>query len=221
MDRLLASDLTVAGYGLREGIALRSVTDEAPSVEQVQQAAIAALGARFSADDPRRASRRAALTNRLLATLAPGLSAEASLAATVAASLLDVGASIDYYRRHTHTARIVCDANLDGYSHRTLALAGAAAYAVGEREASVKAFAPLLGVADLPVVERIAAAVALADALVRYGSGDPESSSFERTNGHAVLAAPLVDAWPVDAPVRRAERAFGVSFDIGSTARVS
>jgi exopolyphosphatase/guanosine-5'-triphosphate,3'-diphosphate pyrophosphatase len=221
MDRLLASDLTVAGYGLREGIALRSVTQEAPSIDQVQQAAIAALAGRFSAEDPQRANRRAALTRKLLATLAPGLSAEASLAASSAASLLDVGASIDYYRRHAHTARIVCDANLDGYSHRTLALVAAAAYAVGEREASVKAFAPLLGVADLPVVERMAAAVALADAVVRYGSGDPETSPLERTNGHAVLAAPLVDAWPLDAPVRRAERAFGVSFEFGDTARVS
>jgi len=39
MDCLLASDLTVAGYGLREGIALHSVTDEAASVDDVQAAA--------------------------------------------------------------------------------------------------------------------------------------------------------------------------------------
>ena len=47
MDRLLASDLTVAGYGLREGIALRSVSDEAAMVDEVQRASLASVGARF------------------------------------------------------------------------------------------------------------------------------------------------------------------------------
>jgi exopolyphosphatase / guanosine-5'-triphosphate,3'-diphosphate pyrophosphatase len=220
MDRLLASDLTVAGYGLREGIALRSVTDEAAAIEQVQGAAVAGLGAQFAAYDPERAERRADVTRKLLATLAPGLSTEAALAAAGAARLLDIGASIDHYRRHAHAARIVCDANLDGYSHRTLALMAAALYAVGEREASIKGYGPLLSVADQPVVEQIAAGVALADALVRYGSGDPEASSLERSNGHVVLATSVMDAWPVEAHARRAERAFGIDLRLGDIAPV-
>jgi len=132
-------------------------------------------------------------------------------AATAAARLLDIGASIDHYRRHEHSARIVCDANLDGYSHRTLALIAAALYAVGEREATVKGYAPLLGAADQPTVEQIAAGVALADALVRYGSVDPETISLERSNSHMVLAAPVLDEWPLEAPTRRAEQAFGAT----------
>ena len=87
--------------------------------------------------------------------------------------------------------------------------------AVGEREASVKAWAPLLGPVDLPVVEQIAAAVALGDALVRYGSADLDATSFERSNGHVALVTPVVDAWPLEAPTRRAERAFGLSLDVG------
>src|SRR5437879_1999114 len=66
MDRLLAADFTVAGYGLREGIALRSVTDEAARVDQVQQAAVSALGEQFGAHDPQRAKKRAAVTRKLL-----------------------------------------------------------------------------------------------------------------------------------------------------------
>jgi exopolyphosphatase/guanosine-5'-triphosphate,3'-diphosphate pyrophosphatase len=219
MDRLLASDLTVAGYGLREGIALRSVTTEPASVEQVQHAAVTALGTKFTVDahNEERAKRRTVVALELLGRLAPQLSTEALLAASGAARLLDIGASIDYYRRHAHAARIVCDANLDGYSHRTVALMAAAIYAVGERDANVKAYAPLLSSVDLRVVEQIAAGVALADALVRYGSGDPESSPLERTDGHVVLATPLLDAWPLEAPARRAERAFGVSFKFGGT----
>ncbi|MGI8411491.1 MAG: hypothetical protein ACR2LV_02265, partial [Solirubrobacteraceae bacterium] len=114
MDRLLAPDLTVAGYGLREGIALRSVSLQAASVAEVQGASVAALGSRFASWDAQRADRRVVLVERLLAAALPGLSAEVALAATCAARLLDIGASIDYYRRNAHTARIVADANLDG-----------------------------------------------------------------------------------------------------------
>jgi exopolyphosphatase/guanosine-5'-triphosphate,3'-diphosphate pyrophosphatase len=211
MDRLLASELTVAGYGLREGVALNCVTDEVASIEQVQQVAVTALSDHFTAYDGSRAEHRAALTRRLIAQLRPGVSGEVLLAATAAARLLDIGASIDHYRRHEHSARIVCDANLDGYTHRTLALIAAAIYAVGEREATLKGYAPLLGAADLQVVEQIAAGVALADALVRYGSVDPETIALERSNSHVVLASPVVDEWPLEAPTQRAERAFGTS----------
>jgi exopolyphosphatase / guanosine-5'-triphosphate,3'-diphosphate pyrophosphatase len=219
MDRLLASELTVAGYGLREGIALRSVSDEPAMVNEVQSASVAAVGGRFTSWDGRRAECRAALSERLLAAVAPGLAPEAGLAAACAARLLDIGVSIDYYRRHAHSARIVSDANLDGYSHRTLALVASALLAVGERDASVKGWTPLLVSADQQVVEQIAAAVGLADALVRYGSADLDAAVFERRNGHVTLGAPVVDTWPLEAPTRRAERAFGLSLEVGAVDR--
>jgi exopolyphosphatase/pppGpp-phosphohydrolase len=209
MDRLLASELTVAGYGLREGIALNSVTDEVASIDQVQSVALAGLGDRFTAHDPIRAEQRTTVARRIMSQFRPGASAEVRLALTAAARLLDIGASIDYYRRHAHSARIVCDANLDGYSHRALALVAASIYAVGEREPSIKPYTPLLSAADEPIVEQISAALGLADALVRYGSVDPERIALERSNGHVVLATRVLDAWPLEAPTRRAERAFG------------
>jgi exopolyphosphatase / guanosine-5'-triphosphate,3'-diphosphate pyrophosphatase len=219
MDRLLAPHLTVAGYGLREGIVLRSLGDETPSVDEVQRAAVEAVGTRFASFEHGRAEGRARLVERLLVLLRPGVSAETTGAAACAARLLDIGASIDYYRRAAHSARIVSDANLDGYSHRSLALVAAALLAVGEREASVKGWNPLLAAADQPVLEQIAAAVALADALVRYGSADLDDSPLYRANGRVTLAAPVVDAWPLEAPIRRAERAFGLSFVVGDSPR--
>jgi exopolyphosphatase/guanosine-5'-triphosphate,3'-diphosphate pyrophosphatase len=221
MDRLLAADLTVAGYGLREGIALHSVADEAAEIDQVQRASVAGLGEQFGTHDATRAKQRTSVTRKMLERLAPGLSSEAMLAATAAAQLLDIGASIDHYRRHAHAARIVCDANLDGYSHRTVALIAAALYAVGEREATIKGYAPLLRLADQPIVEQIAAGVALADAVVRYGSADPEAASLERSNGHVLLASSVVDTWPLAAHARRAERAFGVTLKLGDTVAVA
>ena len=221
MDRLLATDFTVAGYGLREGIALRSVSDEAAPVSDVQRAAVLSLGGRFTSWDASAAERRVALLERLLAVVAPGLSVEARSAATCAARLLNIGASIDYYRRHAHSARIVADANLDGYSHRTVALVAAAVLGVGEREASVKGYGPLLGPADQPVIEQLAAAVGLADALVRYGSAGIEHVFPERSNGHVTLATSVVDAWALEAPTGRAERAFGLSLELGAAARAT
>jgi exopolyphosphatase/guanosine-5'-triphosphate,3'-diphosphate pyrophosphatase len=221
MDRLLAPELNVAGYGLREGFALRSETHDPVSIEQVQHASVHALGQQFGTHDASVAERRASLTRKVLHSLAPGLSSEAMLAAMAAARLLDIGASIDHYRRHAHAARIACDANLDGYSHRVVALTAAALYAVGEREATVKGYAPLLRLADQPTVEQIAAGVALADALVRYGSADAEAASVERSNGHVLLASSVVDAWPLEPHTRRAERAFGVSVKLGGTVAVA
>jgi len=221
MDRLLAADFTVAGYGLREGIALRSVTEEVAPVAEVQRASVQSLGARFTTWDADAAERRAAVLEQLLTVFAPGFSSEALLAALTAARLLDIGASIDYYRRHAHSARIVADANLDGYSHRTLALISASVLAVGEREASVKAYAALLSAADQPVVEQIAAAVGLADALVRYGSADVNHALPERRNGRVSLATSVVDAWPLEAPTSRAERAFGLTLELGAAARAA
>jgi exopolyphosphatase/guanosine-5'-triphosphate,3'-diphosphate pyrophosphatase len=221
MDRLLASTLTVAGYGLREGVALRSVTREVASIAEVRAAAMSTLGRRFSDWDPRRAEQRAGMAARLLRVLAPGLDAETLAAADCAARLLDVGASIDHYRRFAHSARIVADANLDAFSHRTVALVSAALLAVGEREASVKGYAPLLATSDMPVVEQIAAAVGLAEALVRYGSGDVDHATAERSNGHVAVDTPLVDAWPLDPPARRAERAFGIRLEFTAGAGVA
>lgn len=218
MDRLLASSLTVAGYGLREGVALRTMAREAASVADVRAAAVSALGSQFRRWDPVLAERRAALAERLLEVLRPDFETEHVAAAACAARLMDVGASIDHYRRFAHSARIAADANLDGYAHRTVATISAALLAIGEREASVKGYAPLLATADVPVVEQIAAVVGLADALVRYGSDEVDHVPAQRSNGHVAVDTALVDDWPLDPATRRAERAFGVRLEIGAGA---
>jgi hypothetical protein len=73
-----------------------------------------------------------------------------------------------------------------------------------------------LGPADQPVVEQLAAAVGLADAVMRYAGAEIDDVFPERTNGRVALAATLVDAWPLEAPTRRAERAFGLNLELGA-----
>ena len=74
---------------------------------------------------------------------------------------------------------------------------------------------------DARQFEQIAAAVGLADALVRYGSADVDDAIPERSNGRVALATPVVDPWPLEAPTSRAERAFGVSLALGASAHVT
>jgi exopolyphosphatase/guanosine-5'-triphosphate,3'-diphosphate pyrophosphatase len=221
MDRLLASDLTVAGYGLREGIALRSCTDTPAPVADVRRAALDALGGRFTSYNAALADRRVDVAGRLLDTLDRQGSFELRDAVSCAARLLDIGRSVDYYRRHAHAARIVADANLDGYSHRLLALVSAVLLAAGEREASTRGFAPLLGPSDQVTVERAAATVALTEALVRYGSSEFDPTWPQRRNGHVALAVSVLDSWPLEAPIRRAQRAFGLTFSLRTTANAA
>jgi exopolyphosphatase / guanosine-5'-triphosphate,3'-diphosphate pyrophosphatase len=221
MDRLLAPDLTVAGYGLREGIALRSRTEAPAAIADVRRAALDALAAHFTSYNAALAQRRETIAAQLLERLDPQVSFELRDATRCAARLLDIGRSVDYYRRHAHAARIVADANLDGCSHRLLALVAAVLLAAGEREASTKAFAPLLGPNDQLVVERAAATVVLTEALVRYGSSDFDPTWPERRNGHVALAVPVLDNWPLEAPMRRAERAFGLTFSLRTTAHAA
>jgi exopolyphosphatase/pppGpp-phosphohydrolase len=216
MDRLLAADLTVAGYGMREGLALSSLTDEPAPVASVQRAGVDALGSHFSSWDAATAERRAMLASRLLAAMQPELPEALPQAVDCAARLLDIGRSVDYYRRYAHAARIVADANLDGYSHRVLAFVAAGLLAAGEREASTRNYAPLLGAADQPAVEQLAATLALTEALVRYGQADLERVGVERRNGAVSVATPLIDQWPVEAPLKRAERAFGLRLSLAA-----
>ncbi len=50
---------------------------------------------------------------------------------------------------------------------------------------------------------------------MRYGSAEIDLTSAARNNGYVALDTPVVDTWPFEPPIRRAERAFGVRFELG------
>jgi hypothetical protein len=97
-----------------------------------------------------------------------------------------------------------------------VALVAAAVLAAGEREASTRNFAPLVQPADQPAIERVAATLLLAEALVRYGGADLDRAWPERRDGQVHVPAQLSDSWPLEAPTRRAERAFGLKLSLGA-----
>jgi exopolyphosphatase/guanosine-5'-triphosphate,3'-diphosphate pyrophosphatase len=213
LDNLRGASILVSGQGLREGVALAQVRGTLPPPSEVRQAAIAGLGARFATWTRRAAEQRAAFASMLLDVLDPGVSPERRETLLHAARILDVGRSVDIYNLHEHTLDIVRAADLSGFSHRAIALLGAVLRLTGKDNAGLKQFAPLVSQSDQASLVRLAAILALADALVAQAppAQQPASVICQRTDNGLALAAPWLVAWPLQSAIRRIQQIFAVA----------
>jgi exopolyphosphatase/guanosine-5'-triphosphate,3'-diphosphate pyrophosphatase len=210
MDHLDAAALTVSSHGLREGLALDTLSIGTTPVEQVREASVRALTSRFSTFDPDRAARRSAIALSVLRSLDPDAGASERERLRQAATLLDVGRSVDYYRRFHHTADIVTEADLDGFSHRKLALLSALVRQAGDQGMKVSRYRPLLGSADGPSVSRWATLLALADEIERHLPPKHDGTVGCRVQGkRVVIDAPVRDPWRRAALSERFRTVFG------------
>jgi exopolyphosphatase/pppGpp-phosphohydrolase len=201
----------VSGQGLREGIALSQFGSCLPSPLEVRRSAVAALAARFSSWNPHLARQRTEALLALQGRLAPELDPVLVETLGHAATLLDIGRSVDFYSRHDHTAAIVLAADLSGFSHRGLALL-AATVRFGEKDiAHLKSWAPLLSSADQPSLARVGALLGLADSIARQAPVDtPTPVTFSRADGQLMLSSDWLDPWPLQAAARRVQNVFAV-----------
>jgi exopolyphosphatase/guanosine-5'-triphosphate,3'-diphosphate pyrophosphatase len=212
MEHVGAKAVRVSGRGVREGMALALVSRTLPEPAAVRRASVATLTAAFSEWDAGTASRRLAIARTLLRALEPRATAEIREALDHAAVVLDVGRSIDFFDRHDHVADIVVATDLEGFSHRQIALLSALVRRAGNPGARAAAYAPLLGPEDDAPLERAALVLAVADDIEeRCPRGRPlrVRCSLRRTELRVVVDALL--AWrrrPIDA---RFEKAFGRS----------
>ena len=180
-------DVTISGQGL----------------VQMRTASVDALCARFSTWSRGRAVRRAGAVGTLLDALAPEATAEARALVGYAASILDLGRSIDYYERHRHAADVVLAADLAGFSHSDLAfVAEVLRHAGGERPS--KAFRPLLSKEQRAEISQAGVILALADEIERRTPpGLPVVVSCRIEAKEAIVASPVLTAWrPRDAADR-------------------
>ena len=211
LDMLRGTSILVSGQGLREGVALAQARATLPPPAEVRASAIAALGARFATWSRRSAEQRALFASTLLDALDPGVSPELRETLLHAATILDVGRSVDIYNLHEHTLNIVSSADLSGFSHRAIALLGALVRLSGKDSAGLKQFAPLVGQSDQASLVRLAAILALADALVAQAPPvQPAGVSCHRTNNGLALAAPWLVSWPLQSAIRRIQQIFAV-----------
>jgi exopolyphosphatase / guanosine-5'-triphosphate,3'-diphosphate pyrophosphatase len=205
-----APAVLVSGQGVREGIAYSLLAPGTPTVAAVRQQSIASLTARFDAWKPVAARRRTALAEILLGRLDPGAAEDVHHALAHGAHLLDIGRSIDFFDRHRHAAAITIDTEMDGFSHREVALIAAVMRAAGGEKLRARDWAPLIDEAEEAGLERAAVVLALADDIdERMRPGRTPALAWHTTKRHVTISVPGLLGWrprPLD---RRFRRVFG------------
>ncbi len=196
MDYAGTGDMLVAGQGLRDGVAMGPLATGFPAASAVRAASVAALTARFSTWHGDAARRRAAAALDMLDVVAPEVSQEQRELLSFAATMLDVGRSVDYYKRYEHAAEIALSTDLVGFSHRAIALMAAVIQRADSPKASLKPLRPLVVPEDETFVAQAAAILRLADEIGRRAepSTYPTVEARRAEQGVEVRAA-VADTW--------------------------
>ena len=210
LDVLGAPELVVSGQGLREGVIYEQFAGALQSTAAVRRASITAIAARFTSWDAERARRRARMARALWDVMLPDADPDVCEALEHAATMLDVGRSVDYYRRWDHAAEIVVSADLHGFTHRSIALIAALIVRAGKGRAGLDPYSALCSASDRRVLNRAAVLLALADEVERrMPRGTPVAVEREDARKNVVLTLPVPHEWmPADLQSRFA-RVFG------------
>jgi exopolyphosphatase/pppGpp-phosphohydrolase len=133
-----------------------------------------------------------------------------------AATLLDIGSSVDFFDRHHHTADIVLEAELNGLSHRQIALVSAIVRLAGDPGSDPALYAPLLNEDDWGRVARAGVLLALADDIERRcDPRRPLEPSLRVRGRHVVLRVNGLMGWRTHASTHRFEGLFKRELSIG------
>ncbi len=214
LNTLLATlggpELLVSGLGLREGVALERLVGSLPSPEASRRASVSALTARFATWHAPTAQRRAVIARALAEQVLTPVDQTLLELLEVAASVLDIGNSIDHYNRHDHAADILMETDLNGFSHHAIGFTSAVVYLAGNRRSTLRKYLPLLNPADEPLVRQLAAVLDLADeAARRLKPGVAGPLLCERRGETVVVRAPLLDVTRLNALAERHAGALG------------
>ncbi len=168
MGLLGAQTLTVAGQGLREGLAWDELRPGAPLIDDVRAASLAGIaranGVREDAAFP---TMEAACA--LFEAVAPreGLGEWDKEMLCAAARLAGIGMHIDYYNRDRHAEYLVHSADLRGFDHREVVLLGALARWADEGVPDLSPFRAIVAADDGRRVTVLATILGLARAINR------------------------------------------------------
>jgi exopolyphosphatase/guanosine-5'-triphosphate,3'-diphosphate pyrophosphatase len=200
METLGARTLMVSGHGLREGIALATLDLPLPEVWAVRRASVAALASRFATWDQLRAQRRVELVRAILAVADPTMTAEMREILDHATTLLDIGQSINYYDRWSHAAAVVAAADLQGFTHREVALIATTLARLGKGRSNLPRYARLCTRDDIRRLDRLAVVIELADELDRRANGGgPPAVRLDERRDRVVVTTGLAYPWePAD-----------------------
>ncbi len=210
MQVLKAPEIQVSGQGVREGLAVSLLTDGLPPVAAVRESSLAALASRFDGWVEEPARRRAELAAALYGALERPPDPEVGDALREAATILDIGRSIDFFDRHEHVADIVLATDLNGFSHRAVALLAAVLRAAAGARGTYKPLAPLVTPRDRRAVEGAGVLLALADDIEeRCPRGVALSPQCRVRKDEFVVSVAALGGWRPRTIARRFERAYG------------
>jgi exopolyphosphatase/guanosine-5'-triphosphate,3'-diphosphate pyrophosphatase len=156
--------------GLREGVFFESLLGDPPLVDDVRRATVLNLAAQYDADFAH-AEHVAQLSLELWDGLAAadvhrGDPKERELL-WATAMLHDIGTAVDYDDHHKHSRYLILSAGMPGYSPREVALIGQAARYHRKGNPGLGEFTALARPGDEELLNRIAAAVRIAEQLER------------------------------------------------------
>ena len=210
VETVEASAILVSGQGVREGIAYSLLAGTVPDGPSVRRESIAALTARFTAWDADVAARRQSVASQMAASLLEGDGSELAESVAHAALILDIGRSVDFFERYEHAADIVLATELDGFSHREMALLSAILRTARDEDADLRPLSPVLKADEREAVGRAAMVLALADDIEeRCPRGAAIAVRCEVTRQEVRLDIPALAGWRPRGLGQRFERTFG------------
>ncbi len=210
MDMLGMTELLVSGKGLREGIAFANSSALVPTPTSVKRMSAAALAKRFGSWEAGRAEQRVASVTQLTTALEAESGLEFLEICEVAAYLLDIGRSVDYYDRISHTATIVQVADLDGFTHREIALLTAIIREADRRQTDLSQYEPLLTSEDADRIARCGVILLIADEIERrYPRNADVKLKIYSQPEKVTITLPPFSVFGVDKLGERFQRVFG------------
>ena len=212
-----AQEMHVSGQGLREGVIRGAVLEMLPEPAVVRAASIRSLCGEFRRWSRPHSDRRSQLAVALFDAVMPDAAPRLRECLHHAAQVIDVGATIDVYNRHSRAADVVLDSDLQGFSHSQLAAVAALLLLAERPGVSLKMLRPLVD--ELPFAELAGAAALLdlADQVERRSPPDVfRDAVVERVDGAVVLHAAVSRWWRAAECRQRFDDTFGLELRVVS-----
>ncbi|MBI4553605.1 MAG: Ppx/GppA family phosphatase [Candidatus Latescibacteria bacterium] len=224
LRRAGADRLVVCGQGLREGLLYRELLKPAdpPLIRNLREFSILNI-ARLYGYEQAHTKHVAALVLSLFDQLAPvhGYGALEREYLWAAAQLHDIGTVIDYYDHHKHSAYIILNAGLPGYSHRETVLIAQLCLYHRKGKPNPEPYSRLLKDGDVKRINRLAALLRLAEYLDRSRAQTVTDLHVTATGKQVRLrvnartsAEARVEVWEAQRNAELFEEAFGCKLEI-------
>lgn len=209
MERCQATRLLVAGPGLREGVLYEASGAPLLPAAVVRDRSIRSLVTRFSSWDETRAMRRRDLARALHEKLEPAAPPMLAELLAHAATALDIGRSIDYFRRHLQTSAILRGTVLMGFGHREALILSTIAALSGDYRWEPERYRPLLHERDHAPIEHAGIILAIADEIEkRLAPGAKPKLKLRMTSSSFTITSASIADWESAEVGQRFQRAY-------------